>query len=203
MGGCQIHFTVSSVPSAPCRDTPVALLTLGTLTAPPPGGHRLHGLQRGPPEQLLPALHQPLPAQRVPQGTGGCGRDLPGLRQVGGSGRSPGATHTLVMSTLGGDLLVTGTQCWHRGSSQPFPCSDKKFSALGFGARIPPKYEVRGSQGPVGPGDVLVPLGTLGCGTGGARQMPGAVVGGAPAAPSSSSLPPGLPRLRHQLQPRQ
>ncbi|KAL2300091.1 hypothetical protein Nmel_012051 [Mimus melanotis] len=56
--------------------------------------------------------------------------------------------------------------------------SDKKFSALGFGARIPPKYEVRGSQA----------LGTLCCGTGGACQTPGAVVGGAPAAPSPSSL---------------
>lgn len=48
----------------------------------PTGGHRLHSLQRGPPEQLLPALHQPLPAQRVPAGPGGRGRGLPGLRQV-------------------------------------------------------------------------------------------------------------------------
>lgn len=37
------------------------------------------------------------------------------------------------------------------GLLAPFLCSDKKFSALGFGARIPPKYEVRGRPGPPGP----------------------------------------------------
>lgn len=34
------------------------------------------------------------------------------------------------------------------GLLAPFLCSDKKFSALGFGARIPPKYEVQGRPGP-------------------------------------------------------
>lgn len=37
---------------------------------------------------------------------------------------------------------------------------------------------------------MLVPLGPLGCGTGGAWQLPGAVAGGAPAAPSSTSRSP-------------
>lgn len=44
-----------------------------------PGSYRLHCLQRGPQEQLFPALHPPLPAQRVPEGLGGCRGDLPRL----------------------------------------------------------------------------------------------------------------------------
>lgn len=55
----------------------------------PPGGHRLHSLQWRPQEQLLIALHQPVPAQRVPEGSDCCRGDLPGLRQVRHSSVSP------------------------------------------------------------------------------------------------------------------
>lgn len=73
------------------------------LPLPPPGGHRLHRLQRGPPEQLLPPLHQPLPAQRVPEGAGGRGGDLPGLRQVSGG---PGAVAGRVNGSRGEPAAV-------------------------------------------------------------------------------------------------
>lgn len=55
----------------------------------PSGGHRLHSLQWRPQEQLLIALHQPVPAQRVPEGSDRRRGDLPGLRQVRHSFVSP------------------------------------------------------------------------------------------------------------------
>lgn len=63
-----------------------------------------------------------------------------------------------VTATMGPGHPGGTPQCWHPpswGPTHPFPCSDKKFSALGFGARIPPKYEVRGW----GPWAALGPLG--------------------------------------------
>lgn len=89
MGGCQIQFTVSFVTynllftagcCSPCLVP--AHINIQYVCSSITGGSRLHSIQWGSQKQLLPPLHPPLPAQRVPQSAGGCGRDLPGLRQV-------------------------------------------------------------------------------------------------------------------------
>lgn len=72
-------------------------------------------------------------------------------RSVGPVG--PQGQDTPVMATLGPGCSVMATPVTTLrvlalpGLLTPFSCSDKKFSALGFGARIPPKYEVRGWLG--------------------------------------------------------
>ena len=89
MGGCQIQFTVSFLTFSICSIITAVFHCLCHahslcvhVCVSVPGGNRLHSLQRGSQKQLLPPLHPPLPAQRVPQSSGSCGGDLPRLWQV-------------------------------------------------------------------------------------------------------------------------
>ncbi len=88
MGGCQIQFTVSyimynllNIYSSMRLSLLCPLMLCERISVL--GGNRLHSVQRGSQKQLLPALHPPLPAQRVSQSAGGCRGDLPRLWQVG------------------------------------------------------------------------------------------------------------------------
>ncbi|KAI1235628.1 hypothetical protein IHE44_0002511 [Lamprotornis superbus] len=101
MGGCQIHFTVA--------------IDFTASNGDPRNSCSLHYINPYQPNEYLKAL----------VAVGEICQDYDRLVALAG----PPGPHTLVMSTLGSDLLVTGAH-------------DKKFSALGFGARIPPKYEV-------------------------------------------------------------
>ncbi|RMC09361.1 hypothetical protein DUI87_14369 [Hirundo rustica rustica] len=101
MGGCQIHFTVSSVPTPPGRDTAAAPLTPGAPRCPPRQVAIDFTASNGDPRNSC-SLHYINPYQ----------------------------PNEYLKA-----LVAVGEIC------QDYD-SDKKFSALGFGARIPPKYEV-------------------------------------------------------------
>lgn len=108
MGGCQIHFTVSSVPSPPSRHTPVALLTLGdphchqvaidftASNGDPRNSCSLHYINPYQPNEYLKAL----------VAVGEICQDYDRLVALEG----PPGPYTLVTATLGSDALVTGTQ---------------------------------------------------------------------------------------------
>lgn len=110
MGGCQIHFTVSSVPSPPSRDTAVALLTPGDPHCPPHQVAIDFTASNGDPRNSC-SLHyinpyQPNEYLKALVAVGEICQDYDRLVALVG----PSGPHTLVTSTLGSHLLVTGTQ---------------------------------------------------------------------------------------------
>ncbi|PKK16668.1 hypothetical protein A306_00000157, partial [Columba livia] len=120
MGGCQIHFTVA--------------IDFTASNGDPRNSCSLHYINPYQPNEYLKAL----------VAVGEICQDYD--RSVGPVG--PQGQDTPVMATLGPGCSVMATPvttpCMLAlpGLLTPFSCSDKKFSALGFGARIPPKYEV-------------------------------------------------------------
>lgn len=134
MGGCQINFTVSCFIRGKRTDLELKV----AFSSPPPflpGWYRLHRLQWRPFLPGLPALPEPNRGQRVPDSTVECGQRDSGLWFVSNLFSCPPSSLQM-FQPLGSQsplCLFSNSLSSHR---------DKLFPAFGFGAQVPPDWQV-------------------------------------------------------------
>lgn len=136
MGGCQINFTVSfrDLRSGAKKEEELLWFCdpLTCVVNVLAGGCWFHRLQWRSQISFVAALHQSSGFQRIPVGYLVCRQRHPGLRQV---------RVLSVMSQRWKRVIYVIN--WNVLSCFSFLFSDKMFPAFGFGAQIPPSYQVK------------------------------------------------------------